>query len=81
MARDLVTTPGCCMSDLPGILDVMIVEADRCLGSTREDELRALARELRQCGAMNPPTQCHDRFYEGLGVALELVERRLEQLE
>lgn len=81
LAMELASTPGTCMSDLPGMLEASLEEARLNHGDSLEEDLRRLARALRRCGATRRPMPYSDRFCRGMSRALALVEERLQRLD
>ncbi|MDU9414253.1 hypothetical protein [Pseudomonas sp. zfem005] len=49
-------------------------------GSAAETELQRLAEQLREAGAVTEVVGGTDPFDAGIGAALKLIERRLEEL-
>ncbi|AYF87438.1 hypothetical protein D6Z43_09850 [Pseudomonas sp. DY-1] len=82
MAKEIVTTEGMCLGDIPAMLDTLIADSRVSpLGRPALDELLDLATELRKAGASSSQELYRTDYSTGLGRALTMILERIKTLQ
>lgn len=82
MAKEVVDAEGMCQKDVPGVLDHLIDQSNISpSGRPAIEELLDLVAELRSSGASTSPKRHTPGFQKGMSFALEIVLKRIKQLQ